>query len=308
MSFSAAGAVAAFTPHGTAFNAPVTVRLRYDPFVQAPSVLTLDDPSDTTWEAVTDATYRDGVAEFVVDHFSFFRVVLPLSSLTSLTITGLTLPEATVTAEVAGQSVVAMADTDGRYSLDVPTGSPQAVVSLTAQGASSRGASRIVLASALDTVAQLVREAGSEGPLDRADVLDEAENASVVISPVTTVRYALLLEANRGNMPDSEATLFAADANAADKYLGVVGIASTSELMQGFIDDPSLPLPAGKTDTLALRSRPRRRQSLRPAGVRRRSFLIRAQCSDRADSAAHSAVLVRTGRSVRTSRGCYPAQ
>jgi hypothetical protein len=64
----------AFTPHGTTFEAPVTLSLFYDaPAGAALVVLRLDDEQDTTWERVP-AIFKDGVAFFETTHFSIYSV------------------------------------------------------------------------------------------------------------------------------------------------------------------------------------------------------------------------------------------
>ena len=62
--------VFAFTPHGTTFAAPVTLKLPYTG--SADMVLRLDDENDTTWEVVDGATFDNGVATVQTTTFSLY--------------------------------------------------------------------------------------------------------------------------------------------------------------------------------------------------------------------------------------------
>ncbi len=66
------GDVYAFTPHGTTFSAPVTLKLPYTGAGDV--VLRLDDENDTTWEIVEGATFANGVATVQVSKFSLYLV------------------------------------------------------------------------------------------------------------------------------------------------------------------------------------------------------------------------------------------
>lgn len=70
---SAAGNTFAFTPHGTTFLAPVTIRLPYAG--SADTVLRLDNEQDTSWEPIEGATFASGVVTFTTSRFSLFIVV-----------------------------------------------------------------------------------------------------------------------------------------------------------------------------------------------------------------------------------------
>ncbi len=81
----AAGAVYAFTPHGTAFSAPVTVIVPFDPASmpsgQTPQLLKTD-AAQTAWEAVGGATVAGATMTAQVTSFSWFvvtraRIVAP---------------------------------------------------------------------------------------------------------------------------------------------------------------------------------------------------------------------------------------
>lgn len=69
---SQTGDVYAFTPHGTTFSAPVTLKLPYTGAGDV--VLRLDDENDTTWEIVEGATFANGVATVQVSKFSLYLV------------------------------------------------------------------------------------------------------------------------------------------------------------------------------------------------------------------------------------------
>ena len=62
----------AFTPHGTQFAKPVTVKIPYTG--SGTFVARLDNESDTTWEIVPGATFSNGVATFQMSHFSVLGV------------------------------------------------------------------------------------------------------------------------------------------------------------------------------------------------------------------------------------------
>jgi len=73
-----AGEPYAFEPHGATFDAPVTIRLPFTGSATGASVLRLDDDEDTTWEQADGTpTFKGGVAELVVTHFSIYQVVRP---------------------------------------------------------------------------------------------------------------------------------------------------------------------------------------------------------------------------------------
>jgi hypothetical protein len=62
----------AFTPHGTAFAAPVSVRIAHDG--GADVVFRLDGPVDTAWDVVSGATISASDASFTSTGFSFYVV------------------------------------------------------------------------------------------------------------------------------------------------------------------------------------------------------------------------------------------
>ena len=63
----------AFTPHGTTFEAPVTVSLPLEtPGAQSVVVWRLEDESDQSWERIDEVTVRDGLAIFETNRFSIY--------------------------------------------------------------------------------------------------------------------------------------------------------------------------------------------------------------------------------------------
>ncbi len=68
--------ILALTPHGTRFNIPVRVSLRYRSNAPASElhVLRLANAEDTTWEAVGGARFEGGVATFDTLSFSYYVV------------------------------------------------------------------------------------------------------------------------------------------------------------------------------------------------------------------------------------------
>ncbi len=67
--------VYAFTPHGLAFEAPITVDMVYtEAFDGEPEVFRLGDDMDDGWAAVADASFADSVATFTTSGFSWYAV------------------------------------------------------------------------------------------------------------------------------------------------------------------------------------------------------------------------------------------
>lgn len=62
------------TPHGTTFDAPVTVRVPYTGDPSDYVLLRAEDADDDTWEAVGPITFDDGVATFEVRTFSAYTI------------------------------------------------------------------------------------------------------------------------------------------------------------------------------------------------------------------------------------------
>jgi hypothetical protein len=62
------------TPHGTTFDAPVTVRVPYTGDPSDYVLLRADDADDDTWEAVGPITFADGIATFQVTTFSAYTI------------------------------------------------------------------------------------------------------------------------------------------------------------------------------------------------------------------------------------------
>ncbi len=62
------------TPHGTTFDAPVTVRMPYTGDPSDYVLLRADDADDDSWEAVGPITFADGIATFEVRTFSAYTI------------------------------------------------------------------------------------------------------------------------------------------------------------------------------------------------------------------------------------------
>lgn len=67
-----------FTPHGLAFSTEVSLELEYTG--NADTVLRLADDEDTTWEAVSAATFASGVASVSTASFSYYVVAQTAAS------------------------------------------------------------------------------------------------------------------------------------------------------------------------------------------------------------------------------------
>jgi hypothetical protein len=76
--YEAVSAFWAFTPHGTAFSAPVAIRIAHDG--GADVVLRLDGPADTAWDEVSGATLSSTEATFSSSSFSFYVVARVLAA------------------------------------------------------------------------------------------------------------------------------------------------------------------------------------------------------------------------------------
>jgi hypothetical protein len=66
------GEAVVLTPHGTTFDAPVTVNVATTLTGDEVVLLRLDDEDDTTWEAAGPVSVSGGFATFQVDHFSVY--------------------------------------------------------------------------------------------------------------------------------------------------------------------------------------------------------------------------------------------
>lgn len=65
--------VYAFTPHGTKFAQPVAVALPYEG--KADMVVRREGDKDAAWERMDGATFKDGLAHFEIDGFSYYATV-----------------------------------------------------------------------------------------------------------------------------------------------------------------------------------------------------------------------------------------
>jgi hypothetical protein len=70
--YTLSGETYAFTPHGTAFSAPVSVSLPAPADTTGLVVLKLDDASDTSWEEVSGWSLDGGSVTFEITGFSFY--------------------------------------------------------------------------------------------------------------------------------------------------------------------------------------------------------------------------------------------
>jgi hypothetical protein len=68
------GSVYSFTPHGQAFDSPVTIELPYSGSLVGLSVLVLDDDADSAWDPVSGVSFADNKASFQVEHLSYYVV------------------------------------------------------------------------------------------------------------------------------------------------------------------------------------------------------------------------------------------
>ena len=230
-----AGSVFAFTPHGTTFNVPATVELPYDPtFGGSLEVIRLDDENDTTWESLTGASFMDGTARLQVSRFSVMAVAsTPVAQTVGpLTISGLAMPDAAITAHAGAQTFAGTADATGRYTVVIQSVAPTAIVSIIARGSASRGEGAIELATLLDTMSELLVQAGGDGTLDNFD------NPGTRLSSLTTTRYVLMTQANSGTRPANRQALLQSerdiDTPSGLKFLDMAAV------IQRIIEDPGI--------------------------------------------------------------------
>ena len=239
-----AGDAFAFTPHGTVFTAAVTLSLPYDPITSgALAVLRLDDENDTTWEMLTGGRFSNGTATIEVSRFSILAVSASTGTNNArlLTITGTATPDAAVVAAVGNQVFSATADASGRYSIDITGGGNDDLVSIRAVGSAARGEEKIELAGYLDTLGNLITQAGPDL------ILDDSDNRATRLSALTTARFVLINQLTSGGPADRDA-LATADRNInGSTNLFFVDLAA---IIQQFVDDPSL-IPASASTTLS---------------------------------------------------------
>ena len=159
----------------------------------------------------------------------------------SLTLEGVVtdepIPNAVVTATVAGHDFTTTADAEGNYSLDIEIEEADAAsfVTLHAQGVGDQAF--VEFTSLAGSFQSLAAAAGDD------DTLDATENFSTQITNVTTAAAALMQSANGGNPITDDAALasFGAQVNAQE----VLDLATAIKLA---VDEPEThPLPEGAT-------------------------------------------------------------
>ena len=159
-----------------------------------------------------------------------------------LTISGIALPNATVTAMAGSNTAQATADANGVYAVDLGDQQRDAVVTVTARGTGAQ--STIELATSLDTVGQLLALTGSD------DILDVTEYPGTRLDAFTTVRYARIYELSGNRNPATRAELI--DAELRYNQGTSTSIGPLAAAIDRVIEAPTTPLPAGIGTTLDL--------------------------------------------------------
>lgn len=149
---------------------------------------------------------------------------------------------ATVTASVGGRSYSSLADELGNYELRVVLPDADTYVRLSARGSGEQ--SFVRLESLLGNAGRLLAEAGDDA------VLEPSEDAQVNVTHFSTAQYALLTEANGGQVPDSDDAIFRLSEHIEIAHL--IDYASMIRMAIIHLYD----LPDGVADTLALVSSP----------------------------------------------------
>src|SRR5688572_1026071 len=157
------------------------------------------------------------------------------------------IPNAVVTATVAGESFEATANADGDYSIEIEipeTDAADAFITLNARGVGAQAF--VEFTSVVGSFQALTTAAGGDG------TLTASENFATQITNVTTAAAVLMQQANGGAPITTDAALatLAGQVNAQE----VLDLATAIKLA---VDDPeNHPLPDGATSILALTSDP----------------------------------------------------
>ncbi len=155
------------------------------------------------------------------------------------------IPNAAVTANVGGASSSATADPTGNYVVDVIATSFDDLVAVNAMGAG--GQENVSLNSIVSSVLTLHNETGANGGLP---ALSAAEVSALDVTHITTAKAALLEESNGGPISSASELM---EAELALQGNLLVRIAAA---IKAVIDDPTVNLPAGVSDTAALAGDP----------------------------------------------------
>lgn len=149
---------------------------------------------------------------------------------------------ASVTATVGAVDHTVAAAADGSYALDITTSNPLDFVTLAARGTGAQAAVKLV--SLVGDAAGLAALVSANGELDSAQL------PAVNVTHLSTAMTVLVIEANGGAPPTTQAKV--------DELSATVGMERLLDLATAItlVADHGVPLPEGVADTLALVSSP----------------------------------------------------
>lgn len=248
----APGHDSALTARGRAVLVDV---LANDPGMAAPQSLVLrSQPAHGTAQIVGSAIRYTPAAGFTGrDRFTYFVKKGRNAGLATVTVdvgealvlrgrvTDAPVAHAAVKATVDGREFTAMADADGRYSLEV-IGTGGGMVALAARGSGDQAI--VSFSSVLGDFDRVLAEAGSDGELTRD------ENNQVQVTNLSTAQALLLQRANGGQPITDDDMLVVARESLDNGELLTMAAAIKLSVDGGY------PLPAGTSDTLSLISDP----------------------------------------------------
>jgi hypothetical protein len=148
-------------------------------------------------------------------------------------VTDTVIPFATVTVTVGGVTYTTVADENGQYTLPITSANLDELVLIEADGTSPATGEPIQFMNLIGSFSRVLDEQLTEGSADGN------------VTNVTTASYALLLEANGGDMPTTEEEL-----RAAETSVDATALLQLAALIKLIVDDPDYSLPEGQTSLL----------------------------------------------------------
>ena len=161
----------------------------------------------------------------------------------TVTLTGLVtdepIPFATVTVTIGGNTYTTVADKDGRYALPITSTSLDALLKIEAVGSDPVTGEPIEFVNLVGSFSRVLNEQLADG------------GADANITNVTTASYVLVLQANGGAEPTSDA-----DLRQAETSVDATELLQLAALIKLIVDDPNYSLPPGETSLLSFVSNP----------------------------------------------------
>jgi hypothetical protein len=149
------------------------------------------------------------------------------------------IPFATVTVTIGGVTYTTVADKDGRYSLPIASASLDALLKIEAAGNDPVTGEPIEFVNLVGSFSRVLSDQQADG------------SADANVTNVTTASYVLVLQANDGQEPTSDA-----DLRRAETSVDATQLLQLAALIKLIVDDPDYSLPAGSTDLLSFVSDP----------------------------------------------------